>query len=197
MWFYLRSFYVVLWCLNALGVYGVSALPERINGTWCTQSDGRSFLLRESSKMGDFEDFSASQLCVTFSVVQSALDSGIGKSYEKFTIQNLKSNPKLSGHFEEGALYDPSLFSYFTTPSGAVEVHVVDVADKSHYQLYLTKVLDSSGSEDCLRGVVFEHGDSRANKREGLTGNVFLVKKENLQPSFDQDWEKFDAAAHS
>ena len=197
MFLYLRYFYIVLLFLNAMGVTDSSSLPDRINGTWCTQADGQSFLLREpSSKSYSVEDFKSSQLCVTFNVVQSSFDSGTGKSYEKFTVPGIKSNPKLTGHFEEGVLYDPGLFSYFTTPGGDVEIHAVDVADKSHYELYLTKGADASGSEDRLRGVVFEHGDSRSNKREGLSGHLLLVKKQKSQSSFSQLWEKLYASSH-
>ncbi|MEC8882797.1 MAG: hypothetical protein VX737_05940 [Pseudomonadota bacterium] len=197
MFLYFRCFYIVLLFLNAVGVNDVSSLSDRINGTWCTQSDEQSFLLREpSSKMGSVEDFKSSELCVTFNVVQSSLDSGTGKSYEAFTAPNIKSNPRLTGHFEEGILYDPGLFSYFTTPGGDVEIHAVDMADKSHYELYLLKGASASGSDDRLQGVVFEHGDSHSNKREGLSGHLLLVKKQKSQPSFNQQWQKLYASAH-
>ena len=168
------------------------SLSDRLNGTWCSEDDGYSFLLREASE--DVEDFKSSQICITFKVKKSFRDFGVGRSFERYQRNNSKVSSAFSGYNKDGVAYDPSLFSYFTSPNGTVEVHIVDVADKTYAQLYLKGHTDVSGYADRLQGVVLEHGESDA--REGLSGHIMLSKTAALTPDFDELWQKLDRLAH-
>ena len=175
-------------------VFAVSQdLSSQINGTWCTQPDGESFMLREGGGYGLEEDFKASKLCLTFSVAKTSPGRGTGRSYEEFSFGNLDEERKYGGVLQDGISYDVSLFSYFTTSDGSIEVHVVDMADKSHFELYLTKV---DGVYDFLQGVVYEHGDSKENGWEGLSGNLKLKKVNQLKSSFAETWKRIHKLSH-
>lgn len=171
---------------------GTKSLPDRLNGTWCSQDDGSSFLLREASDT--VEDFKSSQMCITFKVKKSFRDFGVGRSFERYQRNNSKVPSAISGYNKDGVAYDPSLFSYFTSPNGNVEVHIVDAADKTYFKLYLKGHTDVSGYADRLQGVVLEHGESVA--REGLSGHIMLSKTGALKPDFDELWQKLDLLSH-
>lgn len=189
----MRYLGIVFACFSFCSIQAVPAgVAERLNGTWCSQDDGYSYLLREASDR--VEDFKSSQICITFKVKKSFRDSGVGRSFERYERKGSRVPAVFSALNKDGVAHDPSLFSYLAAPDGSVEVHVVDTADKSYYKLYLKGHTDVSGYADRLQGVVIEHGESRA--REGLAGHIMLSKTEELQSDFDEFWKKLDISAH-